>query len=121
MIYRPDPQKGSARFYREPRSRSKLPYRTVKEMRELYPDDNFAVIGEIGGFAQSPNSGDLLITETGKAIPVLPRGSLRKPFEWFAGYIAVGGNTYLAAVRGLLPAFLRRRQETAGKPWKPGG
>ncbi|MBR0600275.1 hypothetical protein [Sinanaerobacter chloroacetimidivorans] len=98
MLYRIDPQMDSLKFYREPNSGSKLPYRTVKEMREFYPDGNFVIIGEIGCVAQPPNDGDCLLLESGEQIPILPRGSLRKPFEWIAGYVAVGENTYLAAL-----------------------
>lgn len=107
MICRLTPQADSSKYYRDPNSGSKLPYRTIKEMRELYPDGNFAVLGEIGGVSRFPYMGDLLITEIGKAIPILPRGSLKKPFEWIAGYIAVEKKTYIAAVRSLIPSFLR--------------
>lgn len=100
MLYRCYPQAVSERLCRRPCIGSNLPYHTVKEMRKLYPDSSFAVIGEIGGIARFPCSGDRLITEAGNAIPIFPRGSLKKPFEWISGYIAVIG--------GLLPSFLRR-------------
>jgi len=106
MLYRIDSQMDSAKFYTEPHSRSKLPYHTVKEMLEIYPDGNFTVIGEIGGIARFPDCGDLLITETGKVIPILPRGSLKKPFEWVSGYVAVDKSTYIAAISNLIPSFL---------------
>jgi hypothetical protein len=77
----------------------------MKEMRELYPDRNFVVIGEIGGIAQSPYSGNLLIRGTGKAIPIFPRGSLKKPFEWISGYIVVETRIYIAAIGSLIHAF----------------
>lgn len=108
MIFRFDPQADSAKPCKRPHSGSKLPYRTVKEMRELYPDGSFAVIGEIGGIARFPDSGDLLITESGNAIPIFPRGSLKRPFEWISGYIAVGNHTYLAVIGSLIPTFFRR-------------
>ena len=109
MPYRIDPQESSAKPCGKPCGRNKLSYRTVKEMHRLYPDGNFTVIGEIGGIAQFPDSGDRLIVETGHTIPILPRGSLKRPFEWVSGYIAVGKHTYIAVIGGLIPAFLRRR------------
>jgi len=102
MLYRIVPQTNALKLYREPHSGSKLPYRTIKEMRKLYPDGNFVIIGEIGGIARPPTDGDHLLIGGGKSIPILPRGSLRKPFEWVAGYVAVDGNTYLAAIRSLI-------------------
>lgn len=114
MPYRIDSQENSANSCGKPRGGNKLSYRTVKEMLELYPDGNFTVIGEIGGIARFPDSGDLLIEETGNAIPILPRGSLKRPFEWVCGYIAVGKHTYIAVIGGLIPAFLRRRRKTDG-------
>jgi len=81
MLYRVYLQTGSAKLYTEPRSWSRLPYRTAKEMLDLYPDDNFAVIGEIGGFVRPRNCRNLLLTGDGRALPILPRGSLKRPFE----------------------------------------
>ncbi|MBW7571958.1 hypothetical protein [Caproiciproducens faecalis] len=114
MLYRIDPWVESAKLYTEPRSGSKLPYRTVKEMRKLYPDGNFTVIGEIGGGARPPDNGDRLLSGDGKSLTILPRGSLKKPFEWIAGYVAVNKNTYIAAVRSLIPKF--SRLPTGGQP-----
>lgn len=108
MLYRIAPQTDALKLYREPRSGSKLPYRTVKEMKQLYPNENFAVIGEIGGVVRPPKEGDRLLLGDGKTISILPRGSLRKPFEWVDGYIAVNSTSYLAAIKGLIPSFLRR-------------
>ena len=108
MRYRIYPQKDSVKFYAEPHSKSKLPYYPAKEMREKYPSGNYVIIGEIGSFARPPTDGDKLLMEGGKEIPILPRGSLKKPIEWIAGYIAVGNNIYVAVVRGIFSAFLRR-------------
>jgi hypothetical protein len=108
MLYRLYQQADDARLFTEPSSRSRLPYRTAKEMRKRYPDGNFIIIGEIGSFVRTPTSGDWLLTGEEKIIPILPRGSLKKPFELIAGYIAVGENIYIAAIRNLLPSFLRR-------------
>jgi len=108
MFYRLYSQTNDARLFMEPRSRSRLPYRTPKEMRERYPSGEFDIIGEIGSFARPPTNGDKLLTGDGQALPVLPRGSLKRPFEWIAGYVAIDKNTYLAAIGSLIPAFLRR-------------
>ena len=108
MLYRIYPQKNFMKLYAEPHSKSKLPYYSAKEMRDRYPSGNYVIIGEIGSFARPPTDGDILLMEGGKEISILPRGSLKKPFEWIAGYIAVGNNIYVAAVRGIFSAFLRR-------------
>lgn len=107
MIYKIYPQAGGARLFVEPRSRSSFPYCTAKEMRTRYPDGNFVIIGEIGGIAQPSADGDWLLAGDGRALPILPRGSLKKPFEWIAGYIAVGKHTYIAVIRSLIPTFPR--------------
>jgi hypothetical protein len=110
MIYRPYLQTNQTRIFTEKYSGSKLPYYTAKKMRELYPDGDFVIIGEIGSFAMALEDQDVLVTSTGKAVPLFPRGSLIKPFEWIAGYIAVEKNTYVAAVRSLFPTFLHHRK-----------
>lgn len=108
MHYRIVPQANALKLYRDPHSGSKLPYHTIKEMRQLYPNGNFAVIGEIGGFARRANDGDHLIIMDGKSIPILPRGSLIKPLERVAGYVAVDENTYLAVIRSMIAIFSQR-------------
>ncbi|HEX3039047.1 MAG TPA: hypothetical protein VHP54_01965 [Caproiciproducens sp.] len=107
MLYRIYSQAGGTRIFTEPRSRSRLPYCTAKEMRTRYPDGNFIIIGEIGGFVRPSTEGDRLLTGEEKTLPILPRGSLKKPFEWITGYIAVGEHTYIAAIGNLISAFLR--------------
>jgi len=77
-------------------------------MKEIYPDKNFVIIGEIGIFADTFKFQDVLLTDDGKFVPIFPRGSLTKPFEWIAGYAAVGENTYVAVVKSIFPPFLRR-------------
>ncbi len=101
MLYRIDLKAGSAKLYREPYSGSKLPYRTVKEMRKLYPDEDFNIIGEIGGLSHAPDKGDALLADDGRKIPIHPRGSMIRPLEWVAGYAAVGKNNYLAVIKSL--------------------
>ena len=79
-------------------------------MRVMCPGGCFVIIGEIGNFAQALADHDVLLTSAGKAIPVFPRGSLIKPFEWIAGYIAVEENTYIAAVWSVFPSCIRCRK-----------
>ncbi len=110
MLYRIDPEAEKTRIYTEPYSLCRLPYHTAKEMRERYPDGNFVIIGEIGVFARSATAGDRLVTDEEKTIPILPRGSFERPFEWIAGYIPVEKNTYIAAVKSLIPSCLWRRR-----------
>lgn len=111
MIYRPYAQADQTRIFTQKYSRSKIPYRTAKKMRELYPDGRFVIIGEIGNFAKTAQDQDMLLTAAANAISIFPRGSLRAPFEWIAGYIAVGENTYIAVVKCLFPSFLRLRKQ----------
>ncbi|AFM42305.1 hypothetical protein Desaci_3412 [Desulfosporosinus acidiphilus SJ4] len=110
MHYQLYPQTNQTRIFTEKNSRSKIPYCTARKMRELYPDEDFVIIGEIGNFAEVFGGQDVLLTGSGKAIPIFPRGSLMKPLEWIAGYVAVGENTYVAAVRSIIPTFLRCRK-----------
>jgi hypothetical protein len=109
MIYRVDLTIKIKKCYIEPRSGSKIPYLTAKEMRLLYPDENFSIVGELGGLVKPPSDGDELLTATGRRIPILPRGSHQKPFEWVAGYIPMEGRLYAAAIRNLIPSFLQLR------------
>lgn len=108
MTFRLYPQTAKTWIFTEPRSRCRLPYRTVKEIRVLYPCENFLIVGEIGSRSRPPERGDILLTEDGKSIPILPRGSRHRPFEWVAGYIAVEKNTYIAAVRSIFPTLFLR-------------
>ena len=86
-------------------SRSKIAYYSKQKMNELYRDGGFVVIGEIGNFAKKYAGQDVLVTDTGKRIPIFPRGSLKRPFEWCAGYVAVGENTYVAVVKSIISRF----------------
>lgn len=100
MIYQIYTQTGKNRFFTEVRSFSKIPYVTAKEMKKRYPDRDFIIIGEIGSLAHAPIDGDRLFIKDGKVIPILPRGSLKRPFEWVVGYTAVQENSYVAVVGG---------------------
>lgn len=110
MLYRLYSQTNQTRIFTEKNSQSKIPYCTARKMRELYPGGDFVIIGEIGNFAEVFGDQDVLMTGSGSAIPIFPRGSLMKPLEWIAGYVAVGENTYVAAVRSIIPTFLRLRK-----------
>lgn len=106
MLYRIYAQTGETRLFTEVRSQSRLPYCTAKRMKIRYPDGNFVIIGEIGGLARPPTNGDRLLAEGGKILPILPRGSLKKPLEWIVGYIAVENNTYVAVIRSIFHLFM---------------
>ena len=106
MLYQIDMQSVNLRFFTEPRSFIKIPYYTVKEMRNRYPDRNFAVIGEIGGIARASGKCDKICVEEGKELPILPRGSLKRPFEWVIGYAGVQGNRYVAVIGGIFHLFM---------------
>ena len=105
MDYNVHPQNEELKLFREPHSRYKVPYRTIKEMQKLYPDGDFTIIGEIGGIERPPKVGDRLLISNCKFIPILPRGSFRKPFEWVCGYVAVDKNIYLATIRSPITIF----------------
>jgi phospholipase/carboxylesterase len=109
LIYQIYLQQIHTGIFMEKGSGSKLPCLSVKKMRALYQPDNFNIIGEIGNFTRAPDSHDTLVTGSGKEVSVLPRGSLIWPFEWITGYIPVGENLYIAAVRSMIPSFLRHR------------
>lgn len=87
----------------ERHSHSKIAYCSKQKIDELYPDGGYEIIGEIGNFAKKYAGQEVIITDTGKFIPIFPRGSLKKPFEWIAGCAAVGENTYVAVVKSVIP------------------
>lgn len=105
MVYWLEPKVCDTKLFREPHSGSKLPYLTVKEMRNRYPDGNFTVIGEIGCIMRPSNGEDRLFITDGKLIPILPRGSIKRPFEWVAGFVPVNTNAYVAAIRSPIAVF----------------
>ena len=109
MLYRLYQQSSETRIYTEPFSQCKIPYLPTKRMRERYPDGAFTVIGEIGCSAKPCAGQDRLLADSKTKIPVFPRGSLFPPFEWVAGYVQVGENTYVAVVKSMFPSFLFRR------------
>lgn len=91
-------------------SRSKIAYYSKNIMDELYPDGNYEIIGEIGNFSKEYLKFDEILTDTGKSIPIFPRGSLKKPFEWVAGYVAVRENTYVAVIKSIIPRLFRNAE-----------
>jgi hypothetical protein len=82
---------------------TRIAYYSKQKMGELYPDDRYEVIGEIGNFIKRYSGLDEILTNTGKSIPIFPRGSFKKPFEWVAGYAAVGENSYVAVIKSVIP------------------
>lgn len=91
----------------ERHSHSKIAYYSKKRITRIYHDNGYEIIGEIGNSAKRYASQDIIITDTGRIIPVFPLGSLKKPFEWIAGYAAVGKNTYVSVVKSIIPRWLK--------------
>lgn len=74
-------------------------------MNELHPNGNYEVIGEIGNFAKKYDGQDVILNENGTSINIFPRGSLKRPFEWVAGYAALEEKTYVAVIKSVIPRF----------------
>lgn len=91
-------------------SNSIITYYSVHKMEELYPDGGYEVIGEIGNYANRYPNMDEILTDTGKSILIFPRGSLKKPFEWVAGYAAISENTYVAVVKSMIPQLFYNKK-----------
>jgi phospholipase/carboxylesterase len=72
-------------------------------MMELYLNRGYEVIGEISNCARIYSDQDKIITDSGKSIPIFPRGSYKKPMEWIAGYAPVDENTYVAVIKSVIP------------------
>lgn len=109
MIYRIDLKAGLTGTFVEPCSKCVIHYFSNKEMLKQYRDKNFNVIGEIGGFSRVPVQGDILLTENGSNLPIHPRGSRIRPFEWVIGYAALENDCYLAVIRSLLCSLIHRK------------
>jgi phospholipase/carboxylesterase len=103
MVYRFHPKWENSLYMFEQCCHYRIPYYSKQEMGELYPNGGYEIIGEIGNIAKAYNGQDMIDCGTGKLTPIFPRGTLKRPFEWVAGYAAVGENTYVAVVKGLLP------------------
>jgi len=52
-----------------------------------------------------PENTDKLCLGEGKFLPILPRGSLIRPFEWVIGYIEVQKDHYVAVIGGFFHLF----------------
>lgn len=115
MFYRIFIHAGETRFFTEVRSCSKIPYITVKEMKKRYSGKNFVIIGEIGSISGASENVDWLYVEEGKVIPILPRGSLKRPFERVIGYTQVDEKSFVAVVGGFLHILMRMRCILKGK------
>lgn len=106
MAYKVYPKTNNSLHMTERHSHSKIAYCSKQEIDELYPGGGYEIIGEISDFAKKYAEQDVIILDTGKLIPIFPRGSLKKPFEWVAGYTAVGENTYVAVVKSVIPQLV---------------
>jgi len=103
LIYQFYPKSNETLRMTERHSRSRIAYSSKQKMQELYPDGGYEVIGEIGNFAKKYVGQGVIVTDTGKSIPIFPRGSLKKPFEWVAGNAAVDEFTYVAVIKSMIP------------------
>lgn len=68
--------------------------------------ERYEIIGEIGNFTKNHSSQDIILADTGRMIPIFPRGSYSKPFEWIVGYAAVGENIYVAVIKCMIPLLI---------------
>lgn len=108
LVYRFYNQMVDVCYMTEWSSCSRIAYSSKQRMDKLYPNGDYEVIGEIGNFAKEYPRQDVIITDTGKVIPIFPKGSIRKSFEWVTGYASVGENTFVAVVRSIVPKWILR-------------
>lgn len=87
----------------EQHTNSMIMYYSKHKMEELYPNGSYEVIGEIGNFTKRYSEQDEILTDANKRIPIFPRGSSKKPYEWVVGYAAVEENTYVAVIKSVIP------------------
>ena len=106
MTYQFYPQNNDKLCRTERHSHSPIAYCSKRKMEKLYPRGGYEVIGEIGNYTKRQAFQDVIQNKEGKTIPIFPRGSLKKPFEWVAGYAAVGENMYVAVIKGIIPRLL---------------
>jgi hypothetical protein len=109
MHYRIYSQVERTSLFTDVHSCGRIPYITVREIKKRYRDKSFVIIGEICSLANAPADGDWLCIGDGKVIPILPRGSLKKPFERVVGYTPVQENSYVAVIGGFLHWLLSLR------------
>jgi phospholipase/carboxylesterase len=106
MTYRFYIKNNASFLMTERNSRCPVAYYSKYKMNELYPDGGYEVIGEIGNLAKKYSGQDTVATDEGKNIPIFPRGSMKKPFEWVAGYAAVAEDTYVAVIKSVIPRLI---------------
>lgn len=92
-----------AHYITEKHSHRPIAYYPKQKMSELYQNGGYEVIGEIGNSIERYLGIDEILLETGESIPIFPRGSVKKPFEWVIGYSAVGENSYVAVIKNIIP------------------
>ncbi|MEI7883839.1 MAG: hypothetical protein WCI30_00640 [Clostridia bacterium] len=94
-------------YITERHSKSGIAYASIEQFQELFPRGGYEIIGDIGNFQKKVFAQDFILTDTGNRIPIFPRGSIRKPFEWIVGYAAVGEKTFVAVVKSIIPSFFK--------------
>lgn len=103
MIYRFYEQCNNMLQMKERHSRSVIHYYPKEKMNEMYPKGGYEIIGEISNVIKKYTGQDIVLTDSGKHIPIFPRGSARNPLEWTAGYARIGENIYVAVIRSVIP------------------
>lgn len=106
MIYRFYGQCNNMRLMKERHSRSVIHYYSKETMIEMYPNGDYKIIGEINNGIRKYTEQDMVVSDTGKHIPIFPRGSSRNPLEWTAGYARIGENIYVAVIKSVIPFLL---------------
>ena len=106
MIYRLYGHCNNMRLMKERHSRSVIHYHPKKKMSEMYPNGGYEIIGEISNVIRKYKEQDTIVSDTGKHIPIFPRGSARKPLEWTTGYARIGENIYVAVIKSVIPLLL---------------
>ena len=106
MVYRFYTKGNNNLHMMERHSNSKIEYCSKKKMKELYLDGSWDVIGEINNLTKVYPGQDNIMTDTGKYIPIFPRGSLKRPLEWVAGYAEVEENVYVAVIGSIVPHWI---------------
>jgi len=90
----------------ERHSRSVIHYYSKKTMHEMYSNGGYEIIGEISNITRKYKEQDMVVSDTGKHIPIFPRGSAINPMEWTAGYARIGENIYVAVIKSVIPFLL---------------
>ena len=106
MIYRFYGQCNNMRPMTERHSRSVIYYYSKETMNEMYPNGGYEIIGEISNGIRKYKEQDMVVSDTGKHIPIFPRGSARSPLEWTAGYARIGENIYVTVIKSVIPFLL---------------